>query len=91
MCCRHHSAAISNVARRCLPPPLQAAPYLGTLDPALARELVRKLNSPSFQAPAALLAALARSDPSTGEPVGLMEAGLWRVVGCYVMYRQIGD
>ncbi|GIL73161.1 hypothetical protein Vretimale_4755 [Volvox reticuliferus] len=52
-----------------------AAPYLGTLDTALSRELVRKLNSPSFQAPAALLAALARSDPTTGEPVGLIKSG----------------
>ncbi|GLI69092.1 hypothetical protein VaNZ11_013637 [Volvox africanus] len=52
-----------------------AAPYLGNLDTALSRELVRKLNSPSFQAPAALLAALARSDPTTGEPVGLMKSG----------------
>ncbi|EFJ51921.1 hypothetical protein VOLCADRAFT_86913 [Volvox carteri f. nagariensis] len=52
-----------------------AAPFLGTLDASLARELVRKLNSPSFQAPAALLAALARSDPATAEPIGLMKAG----------------
>ncbi|GLC51195.1 hypothetical protein PLESTB_000476100 [Pleodorina starrii] len=52
-----------------------AAPFLGTLEISLSRELVRKLNSPAFQAPAALLAALARSDPATGEPIGLIKSG----------------
>ncbi|KXZ56846.1 hypothetical protein GPECTOR_1g763 [Gonium pectorale] len=53
-----------------------AAPAIGTLDTALARELLRKLNAPSFQAPAPLLAALARTDPSNGEPTGLLKAGM---------------
>ncbi|GFR41107.1 hypothetical protein Agub_g1752 [Astrephomene gubernaculifera] len=52
-----------------------AAPYLGTLDASLARELVRKLNSASFQAPGALLGALARTDAATGEPSGLVKSG----------------
>lgn len=52
---------------------LQAAPYLGTLEPGLAKELVRKLGSSTFQAPAALAAALARTDPLTGEPLGLIK------------------
>lgn len=59
-----------------MPPPRcprQAAPYLGTLEPPLARELLRKLNSPAFLAAPALLAALARTDPVSGEPTGLIK------------------
>lgn len=53
----------------------QASPYIGSLEPPLAKELVRKLNAPAFQAPQALLGALARTDPLTGEPSGLLKAG----------------
>ena len=46
------------------------------MDAALAKDLIRKFQSPSFHAPAALLAAIARCEPTTGLPEGLMKVGL---------------
>lgn len=53
---------------------MQSAPYLGGLEPALVKDLLRKLSgSSTFQAPAALLAAIARLDARTAEPAGLLK------------------
>lgn len=52
----------------------QSAPYLGGLEPALVKDLLRKVGASStFQAPASLLAAIARVDARTNEPAGLLK------------------
>jgi hypothetical protein len=54
----------------------QAAPYLGTVEPSLAKDLIRRLTAASsggFHAQAALLAAIARCDPLSNAPQGLLK------------------
>ena len=53
---------------------LQAAPYVGTPETPLIKDLIKKLNATSFQAQHALLAAIASCDPNDGSPLGLMKA-----------------
>ena len=54
-------------------PACQAAPYIGQLEAAQVKEFIKKLNSPTFLAPNALLAAMARCHPESNQPVGLMK------------------
>lgn len=53
----------------------QAAPYLGKVDTVMVREVIKRLNSPSFQAHPALLGALGQVDPMTGSVAGLIQSG----------------
>eukprot|EP00955_Chlamydomonas_euryale_P053771 355609-Chlamydomonas_euryale.AAC.3 len=52
-----------------------SAPFLGHLDAALCKDLVRKLSSPSFHAAPALLGALGSCDVTTGQPEGIIKVG----------------
>ncbi|GAX75584.1 hypothetical protein CEUSTIGMA_g3028.t1 [Chlamydomonas eustigma] len=49
-----------------------AAPYIGTVETSLAKDLVKKVNTAAFQAPHALFAAIGSVDPNSRQPVGLM-------------------
>ncbi|KAJ9508634.1 hypothetical protein QJQ45_027917, partial [Haematococcus lacustris] len=55
-----------------------AAPWLGQVDPPLVKDLIRRMHSGSFQAVPACIQAIARCDPATHAPTGLLKA---RVVG----------
>ncbi|MEW5309746.1 MAG: hypothetical protein WDW38_001608 [Sanguina aurantia] len=49
------------------------APYIGTLDASLAKDLVKRLASPIYLSPANLLAALGSTAPLTLQPSGLIK------------------
>lgn len=56
--------------------PAQAAPYLGHVDQPTVKELIKRMNLPAFQATHALLGAVGRCDPTTGNPLGMIKVGI---------------
>ncbi|KAG1678256.1 hypothetical protein FOA52_013876 [Chlamydomonas sp. UWO 241] len=50
------------------------APFISPIEPALAKELLKKLASPAYHAPHALMGALGCVDAATGQPEGLIKA-----------------
>lgn len=70
----------------------QAAPFLGPMDPAFAKDILKKLNSPGYHTPHALMHAIAYLDPMTMKAEGLVQVRIISLYGCTgLLCKRVND